>query len=136
MSSCSVAKSLIVLLHDIGVRQSIVAFLTLRDMWNLFNGLENELREEELFQYVEYARSKSHDDKFDSFFEFEEFDDCYSFLRWCNKNDISVRRLFLHISEGSTEDIQWALEAYLIRRVRSCAQYLYSSRVIPKWPFL
>ena len=116
MSSCNDVKAFISLLLKDNIRHSILSFLTLRGICHLFNVLEPELEEIDLIEFVKYARSISHDDILDSFFEVEEFD-CFLFLRWCNKNEISLKRLFLHISDdlkySNSNLIPWALVTYL-----------------------
>ena len=95
-------------------RICLLEFLTLRDIWNLFNYLES-YGANNLPLYSEFAVSIGGNESYDSFFDFNDFD-CVFFLKWCQEHDISMKRLFLRISKNNTKyskNVLKAVDSYL-----------------------
>ena len=90
------------------IRRLFVQYLSLREIWNL--------DEAYIGYFLADAKFSASTDTLDSFFECDEFDSLL-FLRWCDENNIVVKRLFLCVSsDDSTKyslDLLNALESYL-----------------------
>ena len=98
-------ENALVLLED--VRHLFVQYFTLRDLWNLCETYETWLLD------AEFAQLCGLHDTMDSFFDICEFDSL-RFLRWCQENEILMRRLVIHVSRSTNSlDLLIALESYL-----------------------
>ena len=69
------------------MRSLFVQYVTLRDLWSLC-----KINHASSLTFDNYLRFSASTDTLDSFFEIDEFDSLL-FLRWCDKNNIVMKKV-------------------------------------------